>query len=54
VFACRAELERGDLVRVLADHQLAPIDVHAVFPAGRRPPGKARAFVDHLAIALTA
>jgi DNA-binding transcriptional LysR family regulator len=51
-FACRTELARGDLVRVLADHQLSPIDVHAVLPAGRRPPAKARAFIDHLAATL--
>jgi DNA-binding transcriptional LysR family regulator len=48
-FACRAELARGDLVRVLPEHMLAPVDVHAVFPAGRRTPVKARAFADHLA-----
>jgi DNA-binding transcriptional LysR family regulator len=51
-FACRPELERGDLVRVLPDHVLSPIDVHVVLPAGRRPPAKARAFIDHLAAAL--
>lgn len=54
LFACRAELERGELTRVLDHHILSPIDVHAVFPAGRRPPAKARAFVDHLAAALAA
>ena len=47
-FACRAELERGDLVRVLADYQLATIDVHAVSPLGRKPPAKARLFIDHM------
>lgn len=48
-FACQTELSRGDLVRVLERHELARIDVHVVFPAGRRAPLKARAFVDHLA-----
>lgn len=52
LFACRAELGRGELIRVLDQHRLAPIDVHAVFPAGRRPPAKARAFVEHLATML--
>ena len=47
-FACRAELERGDLVRVLADYQLATVDVHAVSPLGRKPPAKARLFIDHI------
>lgn len=49
LFASKMELERGDLVRVLADYALSSIDVHAVLPAGRRPPAKARAFIDHLA-----
>lgn len=52
LFACQAELVRGELTRVLDQHMLSPIDVHAVFPTGRRPPAKARAFVDHLADAL--
>jgi DNA-binding transcriptional LysR family regulator len=52
LFACRNELERGELVRVLDQHTLSPVDVHAVFLAGRSPPAKARAFVDHLAAGL--
>lgn len=52
LFACRAELARGELVRVLDRHGLPPIDVHAVFPSGRKPPAKARAFVEHLAAGL--
>ena len=51
-FACRAELQRGDLVRLLDDHSLSPIDVHALLPAGRRVPGKTRAFTEYLARAL--
>jgi DNA-binding transcriptional LysR family regulator len=50
--ACGAELERGALLRVLPEHALAPVDVHAVVPAGHRPPAKARAFIDFLASAL--
>jgi DNA-binding transcriptional LysR family regulator len=52
LFACRAELDSGALTRVLGGHMLAPIDVHAIFPAGRRPTAKARAFVEHLAAGL--
>lgn len=52
LFACRSELGRGELVRVLGAHNLSPIDVHAVFPAGRSPPAKARAFIEYLAKAL--
>lgn len=47
-FACRAELERGELVRVLPDYQLPTIDVHAVSPLGRKPPSKARLFINHM------
>lgn len=48
-FACRAELESGRLQRLLPEHALPPVDVHAIFAAGHRPPAKARAFVEHLA-----
>lgn len=51
-FACRGELERGDFVRVLTAYTLDPIDVHALLPTGRQPPGKTRAFIDHLASSL--
>jgi DNA-binding transcriptional LysR family regulator len=52
LWMCRAELERGEIRAILPDHQLAPIDVHAVYPAGRRPSAKVRAFSDHLAARL--
>lgn len=39
----------GALVPVLGDHALAPVEVHALIAAGRRPPAKVRAFLDHLA-----
>lgn len=47
-FACRAELARGDLVRVLVDFTLPTIDVHAVSPLGRSPPAKVRQFIDYM------
>lgn len=46
---CRAELATGELVPILGDYQLDPVDVHAVYPGGRRPSIKVRAFSDHLA-----
>jgi DNA-binding transcriptional LysR family regulator len=49
---CRAELERGEVRPVLSDHELEPVDVHAVYPAGPRPVPKVRAFSDYLAAKL--
>lgn len=40
------ELAAGDVVEVLPDWELPPIDLWAVFPSGRRASAKARAFVD--------
>ena len=53
-FACRAELARGDLQRVLPGWALPPVEVHAVTPAGRLAPARARLFGDYLAAALGA
>jgi DNA-binding transcriptional LysR family regulator len=49
---CRAELDRDELRAILRDYQLEPVEVHAVYPAGRRPSPKVRAFSDHLAATL--
>ena len=49
---CRAELATGELVPILHDYQLDPVDVHAVYPGGRRPSIKVRAFSDYLAAQL--
>ncbi|WP_424630785.1 LysR substrate-binding domain-containing protein [Bradyrhizobium sp. SYSU BS000235] len=46
---CRAELEAGTLVPVLTDYELDAVDVHALYPGGRRPSSKVRAFSDYLA-----
>ena len=35
LWACRAELEPGDLVRVLSDWRMEAIDLHAIFPPAR-------------------
>ncbi len=49
---CRAELERGELVPILSDYRLESVEVHAVYPGGRRPSLKLRAFSDYLAAEL--
>jgi DNA-binding transcriptional LysR family regulator len=45
---CADELASGALVEVLPDYRLEPATAYAVFPAGRRPSQKARAFSDYL------
>jgi DNA-binding transcriptional LysR family regulator len=50
---CRPELASSALVQVLADWQLKPIELHAVFAAGRAAKPSARAFVEYLASALS-
>jgi DNA-binding transcriptional LysR family regulator len=53
LWGIRAELERGELVRLLPDWTLLPaVDLHAVFPPGRIPTPAARAFVEHFALSL--
>ncbi len=46
---CQAELQSGQVIRLLEQETLEPTDVHAVFPAGPRPSTKVRALVEHLA-----
>ena len=50
---CRAELDRGEVQRILSNYELDPIDVHAIYPAGPRPSPKVRAFSEYLATALS-
>jgi DNA-binding transcriptional LysR family regulator len=49
---CRAELEAGELVAILSDYQLDGDELHAVYPGGRRPSLKVRAFSDYFAAQL--
>jgi DNA-binding transcriptional LysR family regulator len=49
---CRAELEAGELVAILSDYQLDWVELHAVYPGGRRPSLKVRAFSDYFAAQL--
>ena len=39
------ELETGAVVPLLQDWSLSPVDLWAIYPAGRLPSTKARAFV---------
>jgi DNA-binding transcriptional LysR family regulator len=49
---CRAELEAGELVAILTEYQLDCVELHAVYPGGRRPSLKVRAFSDYFAAQL--
>jgi DNA-binding transcriptional LysR family regulator len=49
---CRAELEAGELVAILSNYQLDGVELHAVYPGGRRPSLKVRVFSDYLAAEL--
>ena len=49
LWGCRAELERGDLVRILPDWEMEPVELHAIFPSGRMAAPAARAFADYFA-----
>jgi DNA-binding transcriptional LysR family regulator len=49
---CRAELEAGEVVAILSDYQLDWVELHAVYPGGRRPSLKVRTFSDYLAAQL--
>jgi len=51
---CRAELAVGELVAILADDRLDPVELHTVYPGGRRPSLKVRTFCDYLAAKLRA
>ena len=48
-WGCRAEIERGDLIQIMQDWAMEPVEVHAVFPPGRAASPAARAFIDYLA-----
>ena len=51
---CRAELQSSELVAILSEYQLDSVELHAVYPGGRRPSLKLRAFSDYLARKLIA
>jgi DNA-binding transcriptional LysR family regulator len=43
------DIESGRVVEVLRDWSLPPADLWALFPAGRQPSARTRAFVDFIA-----
>jgi DNA-binding transcriptional LysR family regulator len=47
-----SEIKSGTLIPLLKSYKLAPVDVHAVFPAGPRLSTKVRTLVDYLAAEL--
>lgn len=47
-FMCKKELVSGQLITLLPEFTLAPVDIHAVFPAGRMPSPKLRSFTEFL------
>jgi DNA-binding transcriptional LysR family regulator len=51
---CADALASGDAVEVLSDYALDPVTAYVVFPAGRKPSQRARAFSDYLEQALAA
>jgi DNA-binding transcriptional LysR family regulator len=49
---CADAIASGAIVEILADYALDPVQAYVVFPAGRRPSQRARAFSDYLEQAL--
>src|SRR5271166_3820343 len=45
----RAEIERDDLIRIIEDWAMEPVEAHALFPPERPASPAARAFIDYLA-----
>jgi DNA-binding transcriptional LysR family regulator len=52
IWMCADALASGEVVEVLAGYALDPVQAYVVFPAGRRPSQRARAFSDYLEQAL--
>jgi len=50
--ACRRELERGELVRLLPEWDAGTVELNAIYASGRAAKPSARAFVDYLIAAL--
>jgi DNA-binding transcriptional LysR family regulator len=48
IWMCAEALASGAVVEILTDYALDPVQAYVVFPAGRRPSQKARAFSDYL------
>ncbi len=50
--ACRRELERGELVRLLPEWDAGTVELNAVYASGRAAKPSARSFVDYIIAAL--
>jgi DNA-binding transcriptional LysR family regulator len=50
--ACRREIERGELIRLLPEWDAGTVELNAVYASGRAAKPSARAFVDYLIEAL--
>jgi DNA-binding transcriptional LysR family regulator len=50
--ACRRELERGELVRLLPEWDAGTVELNAVYASGRAAKPSARAFIEYLIPAL--
>lgn len=51
-FVAEDSLSAGRVVQVLAAHEVPPIGIHALYPAGRHLAAKVRALIDYLVPAL--
>jgi DNA-binding transcriptional LysR family regulator len=54
IWMCGGALASGEVVEILADYALDPVQAYVVFPAGHRPSQRARAFSDYLEQTLAA
>ncbi len=52
IWMCAEALASGEVIEILTDYALDPITAYVVFPAGRKPSQRARAFSDYLEQAL--
>jgi DNA-binding transcriptional LysR family regulator len=50
--ACRREIERGELIRLLPEWDAGTVELNAIYASGRAAKPSARAFVDYLIAAL--
>jgi DNA-binding transcriptional LysR family regulator len=48
LWGCRDELASGSLIQLLPDWKMGDVEVHGMFPPGRRPKPSARALVEYL------
>jgi DNA-binding transcriptional LysR family regulator len=49
LWACPAEIKRGELIRIMEAWEMPAVELHALFPSGRAASPAAGAFIDYLA-----